>query len=398
MDQALRATLILRIIAVVFVLTTLAVREKLPADTIQWYTAIALPLIGFNLAAFFYTGKLIELVERHPLWLGVDLVFSVGILCIGGGWRSSYFEYTLTTIIVFTILQHRRGAFVSSTVLALAAIVKNPLPVGDPVQIFDVTNWDMRLGAAMFYPTAGLILGYFSTFVVRLNQITEERVQKAKAFGAMKQKMDLAFDLHDRLKSKLTAILMVSCELAKKNSRFDPQTAKEIQRQWRWLNYFQSELHAMVDSLGNKTTGSAMTDELFDLCAVAKEEARILSSMTGFRWSVVASGEIFIPMFQKPILSAFIAEALTNSWKYSSVRQGDIRIIRQQDDVRLEIVDHGKGFALHECCQTKTSGLQSLKRRSAELNGDLTIETSPGNGCCYILTFPIISGHLKKGS
>lgn len=90
--------------------------------------------------------------------------------------------------------------------LALASICKNPLPHGDTVQVFDVTNWDMRLSASLFYVTAGLILGYFSTIVERLNRLSEERIMEARGHGAIKQKLDLA-RAETRILSAMTGFL-----------------------------------------------------------------------------------------------------------------------------------------------------------------------------------------------
>jgi signal transduction histidine kinase len=381
MVQTLRATLVLRICAAVIVYATIPIRDNLPPSVAHWYAVTALPLIGFNVAAIIFSRYLVDLIGRQPAWLSIDLLFSVGILSIGGGWRSSYFEYTLTTVIIFTILLNRKGAIISSVVLALAALVKNPLPEGDPILIYNVSNLDMRIGAALFYPTAGLILGYFSTFVLRLNQVAEERVQKAKELSAVRQKINLAFDLHDRLKSKLTAILMVSSVLAQKAPTFDPQTAKEIQRQWQWLNYFQAELSGMVDSLKNDASDTGSQDHAVDLVALVREEVRILQIMTGFKWSINALETIVVPDANRETYSAFIVEAMTNAWKHSSAERGKINIYRSQNEIRMEVVDHGKGFHPQEFRKSATSGLQSMQRRCEELNGRFSIESSPGQGC-----------------
>jgi signal transduction histidine kinase len=387
--HALRATLLLRIFAVLVAAFTLPLRTSLPADMATWYGLIAPPLLGLNLAAIVFTKTLVSFLERHPSWLAVDLAIAVGVIFTGGGWRSSYFEYTLTTVIIFTILARRRGAYLSCAVLAVASLCKNPLPQGDAVQIFDVTNWDMRLGASLFYVTAGLILGYFSTIVERLNTLSEERIVQAREHGAIKQKLDLAFDLHDRLKSKLSAVIMVAGMLAKRpQAVFDAQAAKDVQRLWQWLHYFQGELDRLVRSLKDGKPPAACPNDHINLCDLAREETHILSTMTGFHWSVVSPQEhILVPNALRPALCAFISEALTNSWKHSGVNEGCVDLSCRGSQISMAVVDKGKGFELTKVDKHNASGLTSLARRCEELQGRLDIATSPGQGCCCMLTF-----------
>jgi hypothetical protein len=112
--HALRATLALRIFAVLVAAFTLPVRENLPAEMATWYGRIAPPILCLNLAWLLYAKRLALYLERHPRWLAVDLVLTAGVIFTGGGWRSSYFEYTLTTIIIFTSLAGRKGACISA--------------------------------------------------------------------------------------------------------------------------------------------------------------------------------------------------------------------------------------------------------------------------------------------
>jgi signal transduction histidine kinase len=390
--QALKATLFYRIAFVIIAVVTLPSRKNLPAFMLDWYGVVALPLICWNLILLIFIKSVTRLLRQHSQWLILDLILSIGILFSGGGWRNSYFVYTLTTIIFFTIFSHRKGAYVSSFIMAAVSLCKNPLPKGDPIQIFEVTNWDMRLGASLFYVTAGVILSYFSTLLERLNQLSEGRVIQERKHSAMKQRMDLAFDLHDRLKSKLSAILMVAGLLAKKTSSFDTQTAKDIQRLWQWLNYCQNELNKIVHSLKCEAPLSSCSNSCVDLYLLANEEIRILSSMTGFSWYLEKSdNEFMVPESMQPALCAFISEALTNSWKHSGVDEGWIKLCKNNDQIQLDIIDHGNGFFLTDVKKHKTSGLTSLYRRAEEIHGHFDIKTAPGKGCCCRLFFPVTS-------
>jgi hypothetical protein len=71
--HALRATLALRIFAVLIAAFTLSVRGKLPAEMAAWYELIAPPLFCLNLAGFVFAKPLVSYLERHPSWLAADL-------------------------------------------------------------------------------------------------------------------------------------------------------------------------------------------------------------------------------------------------------------------------------------------------------------------------------------
>ena len=90
---------------------------------------------------------------------------AVAILAIGGGWRSSYYFYTLTTLILFTIFLNRTGAWLAAAVFIGAALLKNPAGELPAVATFGATDWDLRLGAALYYLCAGLVLSYFDTML-----------------------------------------------------------------------------------------------------------------------------------------------------------------------------------------------------------------------------------------
>jgi signal transduction histidine kinase len=394
--QALRATLLLRTLAVAAAFMTMPVRESLPPGMTAGYAWIAPPLLGLNLTAIVYAKSLAVYLKRRPAWLAIDLLLAGGIILIGGGWRSSYFEYTLTTIIVCTILQQKKGAYASALVLALVSLLKNPLPQGDPIEIFQAGNWDMRLGATLFYVTAGLILGYFSTIVQRLNELSEERVVAARQHSAIRQKIDLAFDLHDRLKSRLSAIMLVAGALAKRQDHMESTSAKEIRRLWQWLNHFQMELNELVLSLKANEPDRPSGEDDIDLGLIAREEIRIFSEMTGFACALTSvEPGILIPKEMRPTLCAFISEALTNAWKHSERDRCTIRLSQDNGRVRLSVIDEGKGFDTSVAPSAGTSGLASMMRRSEALNGQLDIASSPDKGCCCTLCFAVSPAGLK---
>lgn len=72
-------------------------------------------------------------------------------------------------------------------------------------------------------------------------------------------------------------------------------------------------------------------------------------------------------------------EVVNNAVKYSSASQLSFEIKQVDSGIYISIKDNGKGFDL--TAHTPGNGLTNLKKRAAEINADLVIETAPGQGC-----------------
>lgn len=65
MHHALRATLALRIFAVLIAAFTLPLRENLPAEMATWYGLIAPPLLCLNLAWLVFAKPMARILKSH---------------------------------------------------------------------------------------------------------------------------------------------------------------------------------------------------------------------------------------------------------------------------------------------------------------------------------------------
>ncbi len=390
---ALRATLFLRVFSVVIVLIALPARDTIPLWMANWFRAVAYPLLFYNLLFLIFHKKISVFLQKYASVLLLDLTIAGGIVLIGGGWRSSYFEYTLTTIILFTIFFRTRGAFFSSCILALVAVMKDPTGGNPTLDVFDVSGWDMRLGAALFYISAGLILGYVSILIGRLQTVSKEKIEETHKRAVVEEQMRLALNLHDSLKSKILAILLLVRPLIKRARSLDKGIETEIQKIWVWLNYVQNELNRLVNALGSE---DQMETSEFRINALVEEEIKIIEDMTGFTWHrSYDPAEIYAPIAMKQTLSRFLSEALMNAWRHSGKTSGAIEVGCSDNVVTIVIADTGRGFEYSEKKGSQTAGLKSLEQRALDLHGHLSVETAPARGCKVVLTFPLVKSREK---
>lgn len=386
------AIFLIRVLGLIANIVTLPFRENLPEPMRLSFQYAFYPLFAYNIILFLAQKKIYELLRQRRWWVLVDIAVSVGVLFIGAGWRSSYFLYTVSTVALGTLFAQTPGTVITCLALGLVALFKDPNIYGNDYLIFNATNLDMRLGASIAYVVIGLILGYFNHLLKRLQKLSQEKVAAVRQQTAAEQRMQLAADLHDNIKSKITAILLLYRPLLQSYLGGRKTSRAEFLKLWNWLNYLQEDTLKMFTSLKHAGKDQARNRKV-DLADIIREELRIMADITDFRWSFhQENGSYLVPAVHLPPLRRFLGEAALNAWKHSGVREGVIGLTRRNGEIKLSVQDRGKGFDRTGRRQAGPHGLKSMKRRAEELNGRLTIDTGPGRGVTLILAFPAKTG------
>lgn len=384
-SRALTAALWFRLVAVIVIAVAAAFRHTLPAWMREEFVLIALPLFGYNLAALLGRQQLERFLTHHPVWLVVDLVVSIALLAIGGGWRNSYFFYTLTTLILFTLFLKRRGVWMAAVAFMLATLLKDPAGDSLAVETFAVANDDMRLGAALFYLCAALVLGYFDTLLSRLERLAQEKIDETQRRVVAEEHQRLALELHDGAKQMVLALLLRSRGLLRRREWDEDRVRQELEWLWRGLSYLQTELNHLVKTLRGQESAVG-----WEVGAIVREEVQLVETLTGGHWALDVSVEdsTFLSPQYRDALRHFLTEALMNTWKHAGVATGAVELCQQQNEIVLGISDRGCGFDPTTSDAHGTVGLHSLRQRAQELGGSLEVDSQPEQGCRLTLRFP----------
>jgi signal transduction histidine kinase len=78
-------------------------------------------------------------------------------------------------------------------------------------------------------------------------------------------------------------------------------------------------------------------------------------------------------------------EALANVRKHAGASTVSVVLTRHPGGVDLEITDDGRGFVV---AGSHGFGLDGMRKRLAELGGELTVTSSPGYGTRILATLP----------
>jgi len=89
-----------------------------------------------------------------------------------------------------------------------------------------------------------------------------------------------------------------------------------------------------------------------------------------------------------------VQESLNNACRYSHSERIRIEIKQTDDRVHVEVRDWGVGFD-PETIQENRFGLQGIRERTRLLDGDVVIESAPGEGTRVAVTLPLVEYHRK---
>ncbi len=385
-ESEFRAIMLLRFVSVIVIFFAVDLRENLPEGMFRFFKTATYPLFFYNGLLLVFYKKINRVLHKFPFLLAVDMAASIALLLIGGGWRNSYFVYSFSTIIIFTLVINIRGAWISSVILIVTSLVKDPSPEGTGIISLDFSDMDMRMGAVLAYIVAGIIIGYFRYLLDKIGRLSRERIAEAEKKAVIEQKMKLALDLHDNIKSKINAIILAYSPLLKQLFQEQPDKQEELLRLWNWLYYLQKETMRFFLSLKSEYV---IEESSFDLAGLVQDEIKIFRETTRFLWHLENEyGEVMLPFGMKQSVHQFVSECFLNAWKHSGALMGTVQIKKENEKVVMVISEKGKGFRLTDKMLSGYSGIHSLHARACEFGGELKIETATGKGCRIMLSIP----------
>src|SRR5262249_41579561 len=81
-------------------------------------------------------------------------------------------------------------------------------------------------------------------------------------------------------------------------------------------------------------------------------------------------------------------EALTNVVRHAGASHLVVRLMRDAETVRLELVDNGKGITQEQLTDCASLGLTGMRERARLWGGDVTVQGTPGVGTTVAICIP----------
>jgi signal transduction histidine kinase len=293
--------------------------------------------------------------------------------------------------------------FVQGTALPPSNIINQDLFLeifGFPVQLFRAT---MAVAAAFF------VIRFLRAFQVESEQkiieLQAAQLEEAQKQEALKgelfrrivdaqeaERQRIARDLHDETGQALTAIGMGlrGLSTALTNNRNRDQTVKTLRQLETLTTDSLHELQRLIADLR-----PSHLDDL-GLPAALRWYAGIVQERTGLKIMVDIEGdEVLISSALKIAIFRIVQEALNNITKHARAKDVYIKLEYQPEHVVVSVRDDGVGFDLDTVRMSRARrpsfGLAGMQERAALVKGEVSIQSSPGQGTLVIARLPLQS-------
>jgi signal transduction histidine kinase len=197
-----------------------------------------------------------------------------------------------------------------------------------------------------------------------------------------RERTRLAYAIHDGLTQVVTASVLELEWHARRAEVAPGEAVDALNGAALELRRALEEIRAVLASLSSHGAGSASSLE--ELIQGVLERWQLPAS-----WSV--EGDLHaVPPPVLAVASSVIRESVANAAKHAASKEVAVNVQASKSGMEVRIEDKGRGFrpsstGLH----AGHLGLEMMRRRVAEVNGTLDVQSSPGKGTRVVARLPV---------
>jgi len=279
----------------------------------------------------------------------------------------------------------------------------------------DVTTlWALRAGTGEEFPIEASVSqateGERRFFTVILRDITlrkqhedelTRRQDELRALSAQvleareEEKTRIARELHDELGQLLTALKMDLGWIRERLAGGDPDLSAKAEKMGETLNQTVTSMRRiaadlrplMLDDLGLPDATAWLVEDFAQRSGVKCD----------FR---MAPGEELAGLERNLANTVYRAlqESLTNIARHARARNAWVLLAADDDGVRLEIEDDGRGITAEDLAKSRSLGLKGMRERVSYVGGTLEVGRAPRGGTRVALRVPLNSRREGTGA
>lgn len=230
-----------------------------------------------------------------------------------------------------------------------------------------------------------LAVAFLSDLTPRKQQESRVRALAARLLSAQEEeRRSIARELHDDLAQKIAVIGMQLGMMAKQDSGGPEQLRGQIEA-------LQEKVHGLSEDvrlLSHELHPSAL--EHSGLAPALETHCAEFSRTTGIRASFIARGES--PALEPAVKAALYRiaqEALRNAAKHSGALNVRVTLSYEGHQIRLSIIDDGRGFNAQSRSAEGGLGLVSMQERARLAGGVADVQSMPGEGTRVEVRIPL---------
>lgn len=219
----------------------------------------------------------------------------------------------------------------------------------------------------------------------KLEEMLQDQERKAitsMITGQEEERKRIAEDLHDRLGSMLSVV-----KIHYKSVEEDLEKIKnETKSQYEKANQLLDEACETVRKIAHNMVSGTLTK--FGLIPALKELKQKIEETKILEIELLAHGlDNRLNNTTEIQLYRIIQELLNNILKHANATEVTIQLLKREGDLNIMVSDNGVGFNVDEK-EFEGMGLKSIKARVAEMNGQVLIDSSKGNGATVTIEIP----------
>lgn len=224
------------------------------------------------------------------------------------------------------------------------------------------------------------LAGYTALLVgVSRELLTYQR--RAADAAVFEERRRLARELHDGLAQELA---FLRSEGARLTGTSDPSVMRMATAAERALGEARMAISALTTPVNEP------------LEVTLRRAAEGVAARMGATVDVTCIGKAELPTAARQAVERIVREAVGNAVRHGQAQHVDVQI-EANDSVRIAVVDDGRGFDTKRRMRADAFGLVSMRERAEGLDGELSITSTPGEGCTVEVVVPNGKAEPGKG-
>jgi signal transduction histidine kinase len=215
-----------------------------------------------------------------------------------------------------------------------------------------------------------------------LETAQEKMLQQTQEQAAIEERSRLARDLHDVVTQILFSINIIAISLPRlwqKDPVMAESSTNELQRLTRGA---LAEMRILLRELRPQTITAT------DLGTLLTQLCHGISARHDIPVDVQVCRDCQVPEEVHLALYRIAQETMNNITKHAEASRVEMRLERDEKEVRLNITDDGYGFDINKV-PSKDMGLDIMHERADAIGADLTVNSRPGAGTTIAATWPV---------
>ena len=207
--------------------------------------------------------------------------------------------------------------------------------------------------------------------LVKEKQLSEALLKIETNNRLQEQRLAISRDLHDNIGAQLTFIISSIDSL----KMFMNTAENKVVDKLSSISHFTKDtIQELRDTIWAMNKEEITIEDLKARISNFIEQAKVSLSKITFRFDYEILNEITFNSKDGMNIYRIIQEAVNNAIKHADATIIQVRVSKYDEEILIEVIDDGEGFDLASV-QTN-NGLNSMKKRSLEVNGTITFEKS----------------------